>query len=60
MAGPSAIGPSAIGPSGIGPFVVVLDIVIVTETWEEPAPGLIFVLVLRAAVITALIVEVVA
>jgi hypothetical protein len=48
------------GPSATGPLVAVLDLVIVTETREEPAPGLISVLVLPAAVITALVAVVVA
>jgi hypothetical protein len=41
--------------AGLGPLVVVLDLVIVTETREEPAPGLVSVLVLPAAAITALV-----
>jgi hypothetical protein len=47
-------------PSATGLLVAVLDLVIVTETWQEPAPGLIFVLVLPAAVIMALVAVVVA
>src|SRR5580698_4221006 len=43
----------------LGPLVV-LDLVVVTETREEPAPGLISVLVPPAAAITALVAVVVA